>query len=260
MATGKERAEAVRRAVPVEAMADHLDGYKQEMRRIFELVDEDGSGVVSKAEFVAATKENGGDNGVMELVRKSRLLSGLVASGDFDAAFSRFDTDNGGNISFDEFWAFAKAEAEDSKLRSMFAAIDQDGSRFITKAELVVAFKKNEELLELVKSSKVFGKLVENNDWDRVLAAMDTDKSGAGENQIDYPEFWRWAQKIAAKAHMEALKERARAQAALLAAGKGEVQKQLFQRLCTHTFKLGAAQGGVFSVSIVPDHVNFKCL
>ncbi|CAK9017243.1 Calcium-dependent protein kinase 1 (PfCDPK1) [Durusdinium trenchii] len=235
----------------------HLSKYKDEVRAIFDSVDEDRSGVIDKAEFVEAVRVNAK---VRSLVSKSRMLSGLVASGDLNAAFSSFDTDNGGSVTFDEFWAFCKNEADEDNIRQMFNAIDRDGSRYITKEELVHAFKHNTDLLKLVKHSKVFGKLIEKNDWDKVISEMDTDKSGASENQIDYPEFWKWCKNIAARVQINLMKERARENADKLAASKQVLHQEVLKRLSLHVCRAGAAKGGVFTVSVVPQHLTFPNL
>mmetsp|Transcript_4371 Transcript_4371/g.7441 ORF Transcript_4371/g.7441 Transcript_4371/m.7441 type:complete len:271 (-) Transcript_4371:1251-2063(-) len=235
----------------------HILKYKDEIRAVFNSVDVDGSGIMEKEEFIEALTTN---KKVREMVKKSRLLSGMVASNDFDAAFSSFDSDNGGSVSFEEFWTFCKSEADEENIRRMFLAIDIDGSRYITKEELVHAFKHSKELLGLVKKSKVFGKLVEENDWEKVIAEMDTDRSGDGENKIDYPEFWKWCKMIAARVQISVMKENARARMDKIQAEKKIKSDALMKRLRVHTFQNGAGLGGVFSVSIVPEPFNFEHL
>ena len=131
-------------------------GHKAEMLHIFTLIDVDGSGEVDKDEFIGAVQTN---SKVAKLIGKSRLLSGLVASGEFERAFASFDADGGGSVSAEEWWQFCKQEADEENIRDMFNAIDVDGSRYITQNELVDAFKSNEKVLNLVKNSKVYSNI-----------------------------------------------------------------------------------------------------
>ncbi len=235
----------------------HIVKYKGDIRAIFDSVDVDSSGIIEKEEFVAAVENN---EKVRDLVKNSRLLSGLLASNNLAAAFEKFDSDREGSVSFDEFWEFCKKEADEENIRSMFDAIDADGSRYITKEELVYAFKNNTKLLDLVKDSKFFGKLLAQDDWEKVIQEMDTDKSGQGENKIDYPEFWKWCNMISARVQANILRQRAQERTAKINNEKRKLHDEVVKRVRTHTFKNGATQGGIFTASIVPDQFNFKIL
>ncbi len=235
----------------------HITEYKDEVRTIFGKVDVDGSGVIDKSEFIEAVAK---DDDVRELVTRSRLLAGLVAAGELESAFANFDKDGGGTLTFDEFWAFCKEQADEDNIRKMFAAIDADGSRYITHNELVKAFKTNQELLRIVKGSKVFGKLVEENDWGKVLSEMDTDKSGEGDGQIDFVEFWAWCKRVAAKVQANKIREVGQARTRRVQEERSVLSTELIKRLRNHTFTNGAAQGGVSTVSVAPELFNFPHL
>ncbi|GBG27589.1 Calmodulin [Hondaea fermentalgiana] len=231
--------------------------YKAEIRAIFDQVDTDGSGWMSKAEFIEAAEKN---PAVAQMVSKSRLLAGLVAGQDLSAAFESFDTDKSDSVSFEEFWEFCRREADEENIRKMFNMIDRDGSRYITKAELVYAFTHNEELLALVKDSKVFGRLAEQDDWDKVLAEMDTDKSGDSEDRVDLPEFWKFVKSLAAKVQVSILKEKARQQREKLEAEKSVLRAEICSRVSTHTSAAGAGRGGIVTVGIAFDPFAYPAI
>lgn len=231
--------------------------YKAEIRAIFNQVDVDGSGWMSKTEFVEAVEKN---PNVAQMVGRSRLLAGLVAGGDLGAAFESFDTDRSDSVSFEEFWEFCRKEADEENIRKMFNMIDRDGSRYITKAELVYAFTNNTELLELVKNSKVFGRLIKQRDWDKVLAEMDTDKSGVGEDKVDLPEFWKFIKNLAARVQIDILKEKARQQREKYEAEKFILQAEIRSRVNTHMSVAGAGQGGIMTVGIAYDPFSYPAI
>jgi Ca2+-binding EF-hand superfamily protein len=237
--------------------AAHVERYRDEVRVIFDKVDLDQSGRIEKGEFLDAVRR---DKSVNALVCQSRLLAGLVASGELDKAFDAFDADGGGSLTFDEFWKFCKEQADENNIRELFAAIDTDGSRFITREELAEAFRSNARIRTLAQRSKVFGALSEQGDWDRVVAEMDSDKTGNGAGRVDYVEFWRWCKGLAAKVLAESMRAKARARAERLALEQKIVSDGLQSRLSHHVFRAGAGQGGTYTVSIYPEAFNWPCL
>ena len=234
---------------------EELKKHKAAIRDVFDSIDVDGSGLMDKEEFSAAVFTN---PKVKELISKSRMLSNLVALSDFDAIFQSFDCDGGGSISFEEFWMFCRNESDEENIRKIFDAIDTDGSRYLTKEELVTAFKTNSDVIALVKQSKCFGKIVEDNEWDQVIREMDTDQSGDGENKIDYPEFWKWCKSMAAKVYINQMKAKAAQRQRLIAGEKLIRLKLVKKQLNSHTFHAGSRYGGTYSVSISPD--PFLCI
>jgi Ca2+-binding EF-hand superfamily protein len=237
--------------------AAHVERYRDEVRAIFDKVDVDQSGRIDKGEFLDAVRR---DKAVNALVCQSRLLAGLVAGGELDKAFDAFDADGGGSLTFDEFWKFCKEQADENHIRELFAAIDADGSRFITREELAEAFRSNARIRTLAQRSKVFGALSEQGDWNRVVAEMDSDKSGDGAGRIDYVEFWRWCKHLAAKVLGDSMRAKARARAERLALEQKTVSDGLLSRLSHHSFRAGAGQGGTYTVSIYPEIFNWPCL
>ena len=61
----------------------------------------------SKEEFIDAIHNN---PLVKKYVAESRMLRRLVARKNFDDAFRKMDTDDGGEVTFIEFWRFMQAE------------------------------------------------------------------------------------------------------------------------------------------------------
>ena len=114
-------------------MADYSsdeDVEKEELRRLFDTIDDDGSGHISKEEFIDAVHNN---KNVKKFVSESHMLRKLVARKNFDDAFRKMDTDDGGEVTFVEFWKFMQQEADERNIRKLFKAIDKDGSKKITK-------------------------------------------------------------------------------------------------------------------------------
>ena len=88
-------------------MADYSsdeDVEKEELRRLFDTIDDDGSGHISKEEFIDAVHNN---KNVKKFVSESHMLRKLVARKNFDDAFRKMDTDDGGEVTFVEFWKFS---------------------------------------------------------------------------------------------------------------------------------------------------------
>jgi len=59
-----------------------------------------------------------------------------------EAIFLGLDTDKNGKLSFDEWKASPKAKANPNKLKEVFATLDKDGDKFISREEFLAQFKK----------------------------------------------------------------------------------------------------------------------
>jgi len=228
--------------------------YKREVKFVFDAVDVDKSGVIDKEEFLEAVKTN---EAVKRLVKNSRVLSRLVALDEFDNAFSSIDADGGGSVNFEEFWHFCKTEADEQRIRKIFASIDKDGNRYLTKQELVQAFTTNEEVMAMLRESSTLSSLVDAGNYDEALASLDRDKSGRSENKIDFPEFWKFCKTCAAKAQINKAKENAARRRKQINEEKKKRLDELLGRLNSHTQR--GAKGG-YSASVLPEGKNYEVL
>ena len=71
---------------------------------IFDFIDADGSDSIAKAEFLEAVKSK--DEKITNFLLESPWLYRLVQSKQIENAFAMLDRDGGGQICFEEFWAF----------------------------------------------------------------------------------------------------------------------------------------------------------
>ena len=166
------------------------DEDKESCRHMFESIDDDNSGHISKEEFIDAIHNN---PLVKKYVAESRMLRRLVARKNFDDAFRKMDTDDGGEVTFIEFWRFMQAENDEKNIRKLFKAIDKDGSKRITKEELVWAVKNNPEVQHFAHNSHILGPLIEQDDWEEAFSLMDRDSGGDdGHGEVDIHEFFRF--------------------------------------------------------------------
>jgi hypothetical protein len=76
---------------------------KQILKRIFELIDADGSGVIDQEEVISAVQI---DKEVIDFVKQSSILQPLVKKKQFKEAFMAMDADNSDGVTFDEFMNF----------------------------------------------------------------------------------------------------------------------------------------------------------
>jgi Ca2+-binding EF-hand superfamily protein len=235
------------------AMADYSsdeDDEKEEMRQMFLAIDEDNSGHITKDEFIDALHNN---PRVKHFVNHSDTLRKLVARKNFDDAFRKMDSDNGGEVTFDEFWRFMQTEADEKNIRRLFKAIDKDGSKRITKDELVWAVKNNPEVHEFAMKSHVLGPLIQSGNWEDAFTSMDRDahdKDADGHGEVDIHEFFRFCKSMAVKAEVARLK--------LLGAKKKQkadavglkMKQDTLRRYTSHRSTSGI--GGTYTISTWP--------
>lgn len=93
-----------------------------DLRSVFQSFDRDGSGTISKEEFVSALKS----------------LTPELTSEDIDRLFDIVDIDHSQTISYTEFLAATldPREVDIEELSKAFKLLDEDGNGFITKDEL----------------------------------------------------------------------------------------------------------------------------
>ena len=153
-----------------------------ELRELFDLIDEDRSGSLDRAE-------------IQNLA--GRLGKHLTVD-QLDEAMAEMDEDGGGEVDFDEFqtwWVhtgsqqrgvFAngapklgqtilRKDMTTAELRTVFLEIDTDGSGLLDRDEVAVLAQR-------------LGQELTDKQLDRAMAKMDTDGSG----EIDFEEFKDW--------------------------------------------------------------------
>ena len=232
-------------------MADYSsdeDVEKEELRRLFDTIDDDGSGHISKEEFIDAVHNN---KNVKKFVSESHMLRKLVARKNFDDAFRKMDTDDGGEVTFVEFWKFMQQEADERNIRKLFKAIDKDGSKKITKEELIWAFHNQPEVKEFAMKSHILRPLIKNDNFDEAFKAMDRDShEDDGHGEVDIHEFFRFCKRMAAKAEIARLKSLGVKNKKKQDMKEIRMRQDALRRYCTH--KGSGSTGGTYTISIWP--------
>lgn len=153
-----------------------------ELRELFNLIDEDGSGSLDRGEI-----EN----------LAGRLGKHLTAT-QLDEAMAEMDTDGGGDVGFDEFvdwWintasqqqgVFAngapklgqtilRKDMTSGELRTVFLEIDTDGSGTLERDEVALLAQR-------------LGHVLTDKQLTRAMSEMDSD----GDGSVDFDEFKNW--------------------------------------------------------------------
>jgi len=133
-------------------IASHLTNKeeKQDLEKIFKLMDKDGNGTLDKEEVIAGYEEHFGLNMTGEQVGKM---------------FEAVDIDGNGTIDYTEFCMATMNEREltsQKKLSAAFKMFDKDGSGAISHAELKRALGISDQDNEVL--SKLLYEIDENND------------------------------------------------------------------------------------------------
>ena len=137
---------------------------KKEIKKMFDMVDSDGSGEIDKAEFEAAIAAHGalGQKTKMsfhKLVQmKSKARQGAPS---WEDVLEVLDADASGTVSWDEIVAFIKqiekehdikiSKKDKKAIKAAFEQVDADGSGDIDKAEFEAAVAAMEGLAQLKK-------------------------------------------------------------------------------------------------------------
>ena len=132
-------------------------------KAVFEALDADGSGKITKDNFKDALIQAGFT---------------AVTDDDVEALIGMVDQDGSGSISYEEFITVVEARPIrrriEAALRKLFDALDTDGSGFITKADL----------RSLIDQAG-FGDEVTDDDIEALIAQLD-DK---GDGKVSFDEF-----------------------------------------------------------------------
>ena len=221
---------------------------KKDVKGLFAMIDTDSSGVITKDELMVAYRT---DENVQAFIKDSVLLRPLFMLEQFEDAFMQLDKDAGGGVSFKEFWAFTQTEGDEKNVRGLFEAIDRDGNRNITKAELIDAFQNDEEVLALANQCKTMKAMVEKGDWDAVFEKIDTDEEGAkGAGKIGFTEFWKFTKRCAAAAKADEMRKKAKDRQIALFKVR-DLEKKVFQdRMVVHRSR--ADVGGSYTIGSWP--------
>ena len=143
------------------------DDYEQALSKVFQEIDRNKDGTISKAEFKTGTYQFFGErtymleeeverifdlvdlngNGVIdysEFISSASSVNQLISDKQMKAAFKAFDLDGSGEISFAEFEeAFAAGlEIDRQELRNIFMEFDDNKSGMINCEEFKLFMKK----------------------------------------------------------------------------------------------------------------------
>jgi Ca2+-binding EF-hand superfamily protein len=145
-------------------------------RELFDVIDEDGSGTLSKDEVAKLMEQMG-----------SRITSMMGGTKKLDEAFAEMDPNADGTVTFDEFLVWYKRshpetlEDMNAQVRFYFDLFDEDGSGTLDKAEVGKVMSK----LGIKKGGVFFGR---NKKLDNAFAEMDPN----GDGSVTYEEFLDW--------------------------------------------------------------------
>lgn len=212
---------------------------QSECLALFNLIDEDRSGQISKKEFLDAIRDN---KEVKQYVYQSGTLGRLIATGDFEEAFLKLDVGGAdgqdSNISFEEFWKFAQIENDEALIRKVFDAIDKNQDGDLTATELVTGLRDDPVVRKYALSSVILRPMLETEDWDGVFKRLDKDGGG----KVDFMEFWKFTKDEAA--HIEGQKLKKKAEIARIEAARiKKLNHEIFtSRFTCHTSS-GASAG-----------------
>ena len=135
---------------------------KKEIKKMFDMVDADGSGEIDKAEFEAAVAAHGAlGQKTRRSFKKLVQMKSKQGAPSWEDVLAVLDADGSGTVSWDEIVAFikqieeehgVKISKEDKKaIKAAFEQVDADGSGDIDKAEFEAAVAAMEGLAQLKK-------------------------------------------------------------------------------------------------------------
>lgn len=241
-----KRVVGLRRSSP-EASEDHA--FEATAKRIFDIVDADGSGSVSKLEFIAAVFKRR-DVGAFVARAMDGCFTNLQAGGDismdeqsFDAVDDMFHNMAAGKqrVKFAEFEAFFRNVIKLRKgtlsrkvqTKSVFDEIDSDGNGAVSKLELVAAVQKNKRVAEyLLPGLDMRRVLQDERIYDAVSELFDSISGGKQRFSLDDFELYYTRRKSFATdlrslgATVGCLTHRDRSQVRVLVIGPGFGRQQ----------------------------------
>jgi Ca2+-binding EF-hand superfamily protein len=125
------------------------DGPPERMERMFEMLDADGDGAVTREEFEAAPSRRiaGMDADGDGQVSKAELEAVMVerAKARAEAMMARIDADGDGAASVEEFEKAGGSERRERRREKMFERIDVDDDGAVTRAEAEAAWARMAE-------------------------------------------------------------------------------------------------------------------
>jgi len=169
-------------------------------RVIFNLIDSDGDGSISKLDFIAAMQR---DPAVDEFVLPGCDSSGVMSDeNSFNAVDNIFEEIAGGKkrISYDEFEKhFQRARAEKTPktraMRAVFNVMDADGDGSVSKLGFIAAMQQNAQVNDFVlpgaDTSQV---LSDQRSFDAIDAVFDAIASG--KRRIEYSDFEKYFRSV----------------------------------------------------------------
>ena len=216
----KLRAERAKREAAERAEEEALtQKFLAMARKIFEMIDKDYSGTITKEEMVDAVEN---DNEIVDFLQNSGnlIFKQLLHPKRLEKALADLDTDSDGEISTQEWEEAVEAalrvqlgrlsadqkrraalsRAEDEKFiaefmaaaRKVFELIDVDNSNSLATQELVDATTQNQEVIQFMVNCG--NKFLQDMLVPRRLRAALTEIDADGSGEIDKPE-WRVARR-----------------------------------------------------------------
>ena len=164
-----------------------------ELRRIFDILDQDCSGSLEYKELAAALQT---DDGVRAVVagKCSAVLQPLLSFGhDSAKVFEAIDSDGNGTVSWDEFLSYfldtaIRVHGVQEGLRNVFKLVDTEESGKILRGQLQDALSNQDQVKALVANSRDLRPLLDVDHIDSWFPLMDED----GDGIIDFDEFSRF--------------------------------------------------------------------
>lgn len=163
------------------------------LRDVFDKLDLNGDGNVTKREILTALRK---DPGLADILRGHPKLSILLKPKQWQDAFARMDTSRDGQINFVEFQAFAtllagKHEREVHSLKQdiedVFHLFDKNGDGFVTKRELLAGMR-DAKVRSRIENHPKLAVLMHPRKWQKAFVAMDTSQDGKV-NLVEFQAF-----------------------------------------------------------------------
>jgi calmodulin len=144
---------------------------KDDLREMFEQIDEDGSGILDRGE-------------VQQLMIS---LGTNLSTGEFENAMRAMDGDGSGEVDFTEFLSWW--EVNEAEIGAQVRALQEDMANAQMMFDEVDADKSGmidvDEVKQLVDT---FGIVMNDDELDAAMLAMDEDGGG----EVSFQEFYRW--------------------------------------------------------------------
>ena len=159
-----------------------LLGDRKRLRRVFDLIDADGGGSISKKELLSAMRSN---HVARDMLSESEALRPLMKPKGMAQLWAKLDVDHDGSISLPEWEAAASSVADHEKLRRVFQSIDIDDSNTISKKEILAVVRDGEKSRALFAMSDGLRPLLRPRGHTMLFKIMDRD----GDGEISFEDF-----------------------------------------------------------------------